>query len=70
MSAGEIHIQLTEVYGGDIMSVQMVRKWCREFHEGRCKVQDESHAGSPKVVIDESINTICALLNEDRHSTL
>ncbi len=28
MSAVEIHRQLTEVYGSDIMSVQIVRQWC------------------------------------------
>ncbi len=64
-SVVEIHRQLTEVYCSEIMSVQMVRKWCREFCEGRCKVHDESHTGHPTVVMDESVNTIRALLNED-----
>ncbi len=40
MSAVEIHRQLTKVYGSDIMSVQMVRKWCQEFCEGQHKVHD------------------------------
>jgi hypothetical protein len=27
----EIHRQMIEVYGDGVMSVQHVRKWCREF---------------------------------------
>ncbi len=70
MSVVEIHRQLTEVYGSDVMSVQMVRKQCQEFHKGRCEVHDKSHTGCPKMVTNESVNTICTLLNEDRHLTL
>ncbi len=62
----EIHRQLAKVYGSDIMSIRMARKWAREFCEGRCEVHDESRTGHPKVVTDESINTIHTLLNEDR----
>ncbi len=65
-SAVEIHRQLTEVYGSDVMSVQMVKKWCQEFHKGRCEVYD----GCPKVGTDESINTICTLFNRYHHLTL
>ncbi len=70
MSGVEFHRQLTEVYGNDVMNVQMVKNWCREFREGRREVHDESCTGCPKVVMDESINTICAVLNEDRRLTL
>ncbi len=56
---------LTEVYGSAVLSVQMVRKWCREFHEGRCEMHDESRTGRPKVVVDESVNMIGVLLDED-----
>ncbi len=66
-SAVEIHRQLTEIYSSDVMSIQMVRKWCQEFCEGQCEVH-ELHAGRAKVVMDESINTIRTLLNEDSRS--
>ncbi len=69
-SVVEIHKQLTNVYGGNIMSVQMVEKWCQEFCKGRCEVQDKSRTGCPKVVADESVNTIRVLLNKDRRLTL
>ncbi len=48
----------------------MVRKWCRAFHKGRCKEHNESHTGYPKVMTDESVNTIRVLLNEDRRLIL
>ncbi len=69
-SAVEILRQLTEVYCSDVMSVQIVRKWCHEFHNEQCEVHDESHTSHPKVVTDESVNTIRVLLNEDRRLTL
>ncbi|UYV78819.1 hypothetical protein LAZ67_16002878 [Cordylochernes scorpioides] len=31
----EIHRQLVEVYGEKCMDIKNVRKWCREFNEGR-----------------------------------
>ncbi|KAJ4431736.1 hypothetical protein ANN_20338 [Periplaneta americana] len=34
----EIHRQLCQVYGPNIMSKQMVRHWCRQFSEGRQSV--------------------------------
>ncbi len=52
------------------MSIQLVRKWCREFCAEQCEVHDKSRTGHPKMVIDESVNTICVLLNEDHRSTL
>ncbi len=70
MSKVEIHRQLTDVYGSDVMSAQMMRKWRQEFHEGRCKVHDQSCTSCPKVVTDESVNTIRVLLNEDCRLTL
>ncbi len=62
-TAVEIHRQLTKAYDSDVMRVQMERKWCRDFHEAKC-------TGCPKVVMDESVNTICTLLNKDCRLTL
>ncbi|GFV59829.1 hypothetical protein TNCV_4739571 [Trichonephila clavipes] len=41
----EIHHQLCQAYGLNIMSKQMERRWCRQFSEGRQSVHDED--GSP-----------------------
>ncbi len=65
----EIHTQLMEIYSSDIMSIQMVRKGCGEFWEGRCKVYHESRTGSLKVVMDKSVNTLCMLLYDDHPLT-
>ncbi len=48
----------------------MMRKWWQEFCEGRCEVYDKLCTGTPKVVMDKSVNTIRTLLNEDHCLTL
>jgi hypothetical protein len=37
----DIHRQICEVYGENAMSDGMVRKWVRQFNEGRENVHDE-----------------------------
>jgi hypothetical protein len=37
----EIHRELVTVCGANVMTVQYVRKWCREFDSGRVNVMDE-----------------------------
>jgi hypothetical protein len=41
----EIHYELVTVYGGSVITVQHVRKWCREFDSGRVNVLDEQRSG-------------------------
>jgi hypothetical protein len=41
----EIHCELVRVYGANVMTVQHVRKWCREFDGGRVNVMDELRSG-------------------------
>ena len=53
----EIHRQMTEVYGEKCMSVQHVRKWCREFTGGRTDINDEERSGRP-LVSDETIEKL------------
>ncbi len=64
-----VEIQRNEVYGSDVMSVQMVRKWSWELCEGQCEVHDELQTGCWKVVMDKSVNTNRTLL-KDRRLTL
>lgn len=45
MSAAEIHCQLAEVYGENVMSRQHLAKWCRLFKSNRDDVEGR-HAGS------------------------
>jgi len=65
----DIHRQLTEVYGEKCISVQHVRKWCREFSEGRTEVHDEQRSGRPSVS-DDVVDKVERILLEDRRITI
>lgn len=65
----EIHRQLKEVYGDNCMSVQHVRKWCREFTEGRKDVHDEPRSGRPSTS-DDVVAKVQRVLLEDRRITI
>lgn len=65
----DIHRQLIEVYGENCMSVQHVRKWCREFSEGRTEIHDENRSGRPSVS-DEVVEKVETILLEDRRITI
>ena len=43
----EIHREIQAVYGPDVMTVQHVRKWCREFSGCHVSVTDEQRGGHP-----------------------
>ena len=45
----EIHKQIVAVYG-DVMNLQNVTKWCREFSEGRADVHDDVDEVQEEVV--------------------
>ena len=65
----EIHRELISVYGEKCMDVKNVRKWCREFQEGRTNVHDEAGRGRPSVS-DETVNKVEELLLADRRLTV
>ncbi|GBM64150.1 hypothetical protein AVEN_57161-1 [Araneus ventricosus] len=48
----EIHRQLLEIYGENVMTDEMVRKWVPQFNDGRTNVHDEARSGRPSVVND------------------
>ncbi|GBO31810.1 hypothetical protein AVEN_17141-1 [Araneus ventricosus] len=48
----EIHRQLVEIYGENVMTDGMVRKWVRQFNDGRTNVHDGARSGRPSVVND------------------
>ena len=43
----EIHFGIQAVYGSNVMTVQHVRKWCREISGCRVNVTDEQRSGHP-----------------------
>ena len=60
----EIHKELKAVYGPNVMTIQMVRKWCREFDEGRVDVTDKVRSGQPSVS-DDIVKQVNDIWRED-----
>ncbi|XP_046399422.1 protein GVQW3-like [Ischnura elegans] len=68
-SAKEIHEELCQVYGEECMSSGMVRRWVRDFKNGRTDVHDEARAGRSSVS-DETIAKVEAAMLKDRRITV
>jgi hypothetical protein len=43
----EIHHELLTMYGANVMTVQHVCKWCREFDSGRVNMMDDQRSSRP-----------------------
>ncbi|KAL4704968.1 hypothetical protein ACJJTC_005453 [Scirpophaga incertulas] len=54
----DIHREICEVYGQNIMSDGMVRKWVRAFKDGRTNVHDEERSGRPSVVNEDLVQKV------------
>ncbi|UYV81509.1 hypothetical protein LAZ67_20001383 [Cordylochernes scorpioides] len=65
----EIHCQLVEVYGEKCMDIKNVRKWCREFNEGRINVHDEQRSGRPSLP-ESTVARIDEMMRANRRITL
>ena len=50
VKAVEIHRNICEVHGHNIMSDGMARKWVRAFKDGRKNVHDKERSGRPSVI--------------------
>jgi hypothetical protein len=61
----EIHRELVTVCGANVMIVQHVRKWCREFDSGRVNVMDEQRSGRLSTFAD-LVQDIDAAVQADR----
>jgi hypothetical protein len=57
------------VYGGNVMTVQHARKWCREFNIGQVNVKDEQGSGQPSTSADP-VQDIHAAVEADRHVSI
>ena len=58
VKAVEIHRNICEVYGQNIMSDEMVRKWVRALKDGRKNVHDEERSGEPSVISDDLLQKV------------
>ncbi|GFT51453.1 HTH_48 domain-containing protein [Trichonephila clavipes] len=66
----DIHHQINEVYGENIMSDEMVRKWVRAFKDGRTNIHDKERSGRPSVITDELIQKVDCKVKENRRLTI
>jgi histone-lysine N-methyltransferase SETMAR len=70
-SPAEIHRQVVEVYGANIMSRKHVWVWCTAFDNGRTDVQDEQRSGWPSTsTTDDNVCRIEGLIQENRRIRL
>ncbi|XP_039618307.1 protein GVQW3-like, partial [Polypterus senegalus] len=65
-SASEIHRQLVETYGPEVMLRQHVYKWVRSFKEGRTDTHDEEKSGRPSLVSEELLQQVDEKIRSDR----
>ncbi|GBO11776.1 hypothetical protein AVEN_272294-1 [Araneus ventricosus] len=66
----EIHRQLVEIYIENVMTDGMVRKWVRQFNDGRTNVHDEARSGRPSVVNDGLVAKVNEKIRENRRFTI
>jgi hypothetical protein len=57
----ETHRKLLTVYGANVMTVQHVYKWCREFDTGRVNVMHGQRSGRPSISADLVQDTDAAM---------
>nr|XP_060640821.1 protein FAM32A isoform X1 [Anolis sagrei ordinatus] len=70
LPAAEIHRQICEVYGDTVMSESKVRKWVRQFKDGRDNVHDEDRSGRPSLITDDLVASVEARIRENRRFTI
>ena len=64
----EIHHQICQVYGDNVMSDGMVRKWVQMFNEGRENMHDEARSGRPSLANDDLVRKVNRRVRDDRLS--
>ncbi|GBN64054.1 hypothetical protein AVEN_21466-1 [Araneus ventricosus] len=62
----EIHRQLVEIYGENVMTDEMVRKWVPQFSDGRTNVHDEAWSGLPSVINGGLVAKVNEKMRENR----
>ncbi|GBN29760.1 hypothetical protein AVEN_100065-1 [Araneus ventricosus] len=66
----EMHRQLVEIYGENVMTDGMVTKWVRQFNDGHTNVHDEAWSGRPSVVNDHLVAKVNEKIRENRRLTI
>ncbi|GBM69166.1 hypothetical protein AVEN_91750-1 [Araneus ventricosus] len=63
-------INLADIYGENVMTDGMVRKWVRQFNDGRTNVHDEARSGRPSGVNDGLVAKVNEKIRENRRFTI
>jgi len=58
------------VYGDNVMSDGMVRKWVRMLNEGEEILHDEVRSGRPSLVNDDFVSKVNERVRDDRRFTI
>jgi hypothetical protein len=58
VQAFEIHHNICEVYGQNIISDGMVHKWEKAFKDGRKNVYDKERSGRPSMISDNLLQKV------------
>ena len=58
------------MYGDNVMSDGMVRKWVRMFNERRENVHDEARSVRPSLVNDDLVRKVNERVHDDRRFTI
>jgi len=66
----ESHYQICQVYGDNVMSDGMVRKWVQMFNEGRENVHNEMQSGCPSLVNDDLVRKVNERVHDNRRFTI
>ncbi|XP_073976274.1 protein GVQW3-like [Rhodnius prolixus] len=70
VKAAEIHREISEVYGENIMSSGMVRKWVRAFKDGRTNVHDVERIGRPSVITEDLVQKVNEKVKKNKCFTI
>ncbi|GBM23152.1 hypothetical protein AVEN_147070-1 [Araneus ventricosus] len=70
VKAAEILRQLVEIHGANVMTDGIIRKWVRQFDDGRNDVHDEARRGRPSVVNVGLVAKVNEKIRENRRSTI
>ena len=54
----EIHRQLCQVYGPNVMINQIVRRWFRQFTADRQHVHDKELEGRPSIITEDFVELV------------
>ncbi|GBN50514.1 hypothetical protein AVEN_15787-1 [Araneus ventricosus] len=66
----EINRQLVEIYDENVITDGMVRKWVRQFNDGRTNVHDEARSGRPSVANDGLVAKLNEKIRKNRRFTI